>query len=77
VEILEREDYASAIEALYWKNQPMSPSVLKKQVTTFFKSDDDQPLSAVIPLQVFNEKAESYIELEWDNFARYGDEDKA
>jgi len=50
VELLAKEDYRSALEALYWSEKnPWTAETLKKRVTTFFGGKD--PWSVVIPNQ--------------------------
>jgi len=48
VELLAKEDYRRALEALYWSEKnPWTPEILKKRVTTFFGGKD--PWSVIIP----------------------------
>ena len=61
VELLAKDDYQSAIKALYWEHRtPSHPEDLKKRITTFFGGN--QPWKVVIPnnrlIKVINDSFE-------------------
>lgn len=70
VEILAANDYAKAVNALYWDKKPWEPDSLRNKITTFFSKT--KPYVPVIPNQRLINVVNENAEIDWNQDVGWG-----